>query len=84
MVDELITNTVQEHLLLEFTFETVLKSLLGESSKKSKPEPKPKPIDVKRQPSRIPILSPRPDSLSPTKTESKDRREKSYSKYLTT
>ena len=67
MVDELITNTVQEHLLLEFTFETVLKSLLGESSKKSKPEPK--PIDVKRQPSRIPVLSPRPDSLSPTKTE---------------
>ena len=30
IVDELIGNCIEEHLLIEFTFETVLKSLLRE------------------------------------------------------
>ena len=33
IINDLISHSIQEHLLIEFTFEAVLKSLLGESNK---------------------------------------------------
>ena len=44
IVGELIKNTIEEHLLMEYAFEMVLKSLLKEPSKQISQSPEAKPV----------------------------------------